>query len=110
MVGPYAEYPEIEARLDSKVKPSFFLLKGTPIGSLGANTLLGGYTQSLQVIEGKQTLVNEIQYPNLRLEDVADGCVYFGKESEIVVEPDASIYKDPGYSRELERRRKICEF
>ena len=105
--GPYgateSAYAELQKKLGTSEVPFFALLKGTPEGSLDANSFF--QWSIFRKVDGKLTNVTGKLFPGLKLEDLADACLILGPEK--IVQFDPEIYKGTAYGKELERRRRM---
>lgn len=129
MGGNNPVYEQFDKALSSSGRPVLVSLRGTPFGSFSANAFLGGELKAVQGLsrrsprETRQNVLSpgtqgaskshlqEVPpfQPNATLADVEDACVYLGGTAAVDdrVEPDSTIYNNPQYQAEIDRRRRI---
>ena len=103
--GPEPEY----ARFDSLAAvpgPKFVRVRGTAIGTMNAADVLERGTQRLRIVDGKRLSAPVFESP-VRLDELVDAGLYFGRKEPTLAAPDESLYANTDYGRELQRRQMI---
>lgn len=101
-------HPNLEARLATWPKPSFAVLKNTWLGAIDTDQVMS-QSRTRGFSDGKVVTVRINPYPGMKLEDLADGYIYFGDLASLTASyPAAELYRaDPDYVRELQRRFEL---
>jgi hypothetical protein len=103
--GVSDEYAHFDAFAGDST-PSFIPVRGTACADGNAADVLERGTKRLKIVEGKRVVVPVFE-SFVPLGELIDACLYFGRNEPAFAEPDARLYSNTDYGRELQRRRSI---
>jgi hypothetical protein len=73
---------------------------------MNAADVLERGTQRLRIVDGKRLSVPVFESP-VRLDELVDAGLYFGRKEPTLAAADESLYANTDYGRELQRRHTI---
>jgi hypothetical protein len=105
----------ITANKATSQEPVLIKTTGSAVGRLHAAEVFERGGRRFKVVEGKPVLEDgkpvfiPVFESDIKVEELADACLYFGCEPPEFVQPPPGLYDHTEYGREIERRRSILK-
>ena len=94
-------------------QPALLTLADNKLGNVAAEDVLERGTKRIKIVDGRPVFADgkPVFVPvfdhGIKLHELADACLYFGRALPDFVEPPRALYDDTEYGREIQQRKRM---
>ena len=94
-------------------QPALLTLADNKLGNVAAEDVLERGTKRIKIVDGRPVFADSkpVFVPvfdhGIKLHELADACLYFGRALPDFVEPPRALYDDTEYGREIQQRKRM---